>query len=67
VTGVAWLVALVCIVSGLTFLVCCAHIARREVDPTQRSIDGFGRALRPVLLRVRDETDRTRRRLDRET
>jgi hypothetical protein len=49
---------------GLTLLTVLASRVRGEVDPTRRSIDAFGRELRPVLLRVRDETRRTRRRFD---
>jgi hypothetical protein len=42
----------------------CALRVRREVDGTSRTIDQFGRELRPALLRVRDDTARTRRRRD---
>jgi hypothetical protein len=43
----------------------CALRVRREVDVTYRTIDQFGRELRPALVRVREETANTRRRLDR--
>jgi len=49
---------------GMIVLGWCGLRVRREVDGTSRAIDQFGRQLRPALLRVRDETARTRRRLD---
>jgi hypothetical protein len=49
---------------GMVVLGWCALIVRREVDGTTRSIDLFGRELRPALLRVRNDTARARRRLD---
>ena len=49
---------------GMIVLGWCALTVRREVDRTTRSIDLFGRELRPALLRVRDDTARARRRLD---
>jgi hypothetical protein len=61
---VIWLLPFVCAFVGLTLLTVLASRVRGEVDPTRRSIDAFGRELRPVLLRVRDETRRTRRRFD---
>ncbi len=49
---------------GMIVLGWCALTVRREVDGTIRSIELFGRELRPALLRVRDDTARARRRLD---
>jgi hypothetical protein len=49
---------------GMVLLGWCGLRVRREVDGTSRTIDQFGRELRPALLRVRDETARARRRLD---
>ncbi len=49
---------------GMIVLGWCALNVRREVDGTIRSIELFGRELRPALLRVRDDTARARRRLD---
>ena len=49
---------------GMIVLGWCGLRVRREVDGTCRTIDRFGRELRPALLRVRDDTARTRRRLD---
>ena len=59
-----WLVPFVCALAGLAVLVVLSARVRDEVGPTRESFDHFGRRLRPVLLRVRDETDRTRRRFD---
>ncbi len=59
-----WMVPLLCAAAGVMMLAWCALRVRREVDATYRTIDQFGRELRPALLRVRDETARTRRRLD---
>ncbi len=59
-----WLVPFVCALGGLALLTALAARVRSEIDPTVRSIDRFGRELRPVLLRVRDETRRTRDRFD---
>ena len=59
-----WLVPFVCALAGLALLTILAARVRAEIDPTARSMDRFGRELRPVLLRVRDETRRTRDRFD---
>jgi hypothetical protein len=64
VTVVLWVLPLICAAVGMVVLAWCALRVRREVDPTYRAIDRFGRELRPALLRVSDETARTRRRLD---
>jgi len=49
---------------GMIVLAWCGTRVRREVDMASRSIEQFGSQLRPALLRVRDDTARTRRRLD---
>ena len=59
-----WLVPFVCALVGLAVLTVLAARVRAEINPTNRSLDRFGRGLRPVLLRVRDETSRTRDRFD---
>ena len=59
-----WVLPLICAAVGLVVLAWCALRVRRELDPTYRSIDRFGRELRPALVRVRDESARARRRLD---
>jgi hypothetical protein len=59
-----WMLPLVTAAVGMVVLGWCALRVRREVDGTSRTIDKFGRELRPALLRVRDDTARTRRRLD---
>ena len=56
---------LVCAAVGIALLAWLASRVRREVDPTREAVDGLGRRVRPALLRVRDETARTRRRFDR--
>jgi hypothetical protein len=48
--------------AGVAVLVYLTVRAQREVGETTRTIDGFQRAMQPALLRVRDETARTRRR-----
>jgi hypothetical protein len=50
--------------TGMIVLAWCGLRVRRDVEGTYRAIDQFGRELRPALLRVRDDTARTRRRLD---
>jgi hypothetical protein len=65
VIAVLWVVPLLSAAVGLIVLAWCALRVRREVDATYRTIDQFGRELRPALVRVRDETANTRRRLDR--
>jgi hypothetical protein len=61
-----WVVPLVVAAVGCLILAALALRVRSEIDPTRRSIDRFGKELRPILLRVRDETARTRRRFDSE-
>ncbi len=59
-----WVVAALIAVFGMIVLAGCASRVAREIDPTYRSIAKFGSELRPALLRVRDETARTRGRFD---
>jgi hypothetical protein len=61
-----WVLPLVLAAAGASLLVWLAVRARNEIDPTRRSIALFGGELRPVLLRVRDETAQTRRRYERD-
>jgi hypothetical protein len=61
---VLWILPLLIAATGMIVLGLCGLRVHREVDATARSIDQFGRELRPVLLRVRDDTARARRRLD---
>lgn len=56
---------LVCAAVGIALLAWLAARVRREIDPTRDTVDELGRRLRPALVRVRDETARTRRRFDR--
>ena len=59
-----WVLPLAILAVGLVLLTYMAMRLQREIEPTRRSIDHFGRTLRPALLRVRDESRRTRHRLD---
>jgi cytochrome c-type biogenesis protein CcmH/NrfF len=58
-----WVVPLALALIGTALVLYLAMRANDEIAPTKRSIDAFGRELRPALLRLRDETDRTRRRV----
>ena len=51
---------------GLALLSILALRVRREVGPTVTVIDQFGRRQHLALLRLRDETARTRRQLRRD-
>jgi cytochrome c-type biogenesis protein CcmH/NrfF len=64
VSGVLWMIPLAAAVLGLLVVAYCAMLARREIDPTTRAIDRLGRDLRAALVRVRTDTERTRRRFD---
>ena len=59
-----WVLPLALLAVGLVLLTYMAVRMQREIEPTKRTIDHFGRALRPALVRVRDESRRTRHRLD---
>ena len=59
-----WVLPLACAAVGLVVLAWCAARVRREMEPTSRSMHRFGQELKPVLLRVRNETRRTRRHFD---
>jgi hypothetical protein len=58
-----WIVPMIVALAGAALLVLLALRAQREVSQTNGAIDTFQRALQPALLRVRDETARTRRRI----
>ena len=59
-----WVLPLALLAVGLVVLTYMAMRLQREIEPTNRSIELFGRTLRPALVRVRDESRRTRSRLD---
>jgi hypothetical protein len=59
-----WVLPLALLAVGLVLLMYITARLQREIEPTNRSIDQFGRSLRPALVRVRDESRRTRSRLD---
>ena len=59
-----WVLPLALLAVGLVLLTYMAMRLQREIEPTNRAIDQFGRSLRPALVRVRDESRRTRSRLD---
>jgi cytochrome c-type biogenesis protein CcmH/NrfF len=61
---VLWVVPLVCAVLGMIVAATAALRVRREIDPTYRAIERFGRELRPALVRVHEHTARARRRVD---
>jgi hypothetical protein len=58
-----WVVPFISALLGVVLVVWCAIRANDQVEPTRRSIDAFGRELRPALIRLRDETARTHRRV----
>lgn len=60
-----WFVPLVVAVAGVALVAYLVSQLHREIEPTQRSIRMFGREVRPAVVRVRDETARTRDRLRR--
>ena len=57
-----WLVPLTIALVGSIVCVLLAARVQREIPPTERALDGFGRAVRPALVRVRDENERARNR-----
>jgi len=61
---VLWILPLVVLLAGLGLLAVLAARLRDEIPPTQRALRVFGREVRPALVRVRDETARTRARND---
>ena len=60
------MLALAVCLTGLTILTVLARRVRREVGPTVAVIDQFGRRQQLALLRLRDETEGTRRQLRRD-
>ena len=57
-----WIVPLAFVVVGVAVLVLLAARAAHEAEATEQTMRLFGRTVRPALLRVRDETTRTRAR-----
>jgi hypothetical protein len=49
--------------AGVSVLVFLAVRAQHQAADTKSAIDRFQRTLQPALLRVRDETTRTQRRI----
>ena len=58
-----WVVPLVISLVGVALLAWLGVRVQHEVQPTRRALDRFGRDLQPVLLRLRDDTQRTRGRI----
>ncbi|HWS44444.1 MAG TPA: hypothetical protein VN636_01160 [Acidimicrobiia bacterium] len=61
-----WIATLGIAVAGTVLLIVLAARVRREAGATERVLDRFGRELHPALLRVRNDTSRTRARVPRE-
>lgn len=57
-----WIAPLIVALAGTSLLAYLAAQVRREILPTEKVIDEFGRTLRLALVRTRDETARTRAR-----
>ena len=57
-----WLVPLTVAFVGSIVCVLLAARVQREIPPTERALDSFGRGVRPALVRVRDETRHARNR-----
>ncbi len=57
-----WLLPLALVVAGSIVLAVLAARLRREILPTERALESFGRTLVPALVRVRNETTHTRAR-----
>jgi len=53
---------LIVALAGTSLLAYLAAQVRREIPPTEKVVDEFGRTLRPALVRTRDENARTRAR-----
>jgi hypothetical protein len=58
-----WVVPLVISLAGMALLTWLGVRVQREVQPTRHALDRFGRELQPALLRVREDTRRTRGRI----
>ena len=65
VVYVTGLLPLVIAASGTALLAWLVTRVRREIRPTRESFDRLGRGLRPALLELRAETERTRAELAR--
>jgi len=61
---VLWVIPAVCAALGMIVVAYAALRVHREINPTFRTIERFGREMQPALLRVRDQTARARRRVD---
>jgi|tagenome__1003787_1003787.scaffolds.fasta_scaffold20725972_2 hypothetical protein len=58
-----WVLPLAISLVGVALLTWLGLRVQHEVLPTRRALDRFGRELQPVLLRVRQDTERTRGRI----
>ena len=57
-----WIAPLLVALAGTSLLAYLAAQVRREIPPTEKVVDEFGRTLRPALVRTRDEAFRARAR-----
>ncbi len=57
-----WLLPLLASLAGIVVLAVLATRVRREIEPTERALRGFGATVRPAMVRVREQTARTRAR-----
>ena len=57
-----WLLPFGLVVAGSILLAVLAARLRREILPTERALESFGRTMVPALVRVRNETTHTRAR-----
>ncbi len=60
-----WMVTLAIAVMGGALLALLAARVRREIPPSRDAFDRLGRDLRPALIELRTQTDRTRAELAR--
>jgi hypothetical protein len=59
------MLALVIAALGTTLLAVLVERVRREIPPTRAAFDRLGRELRPALVELRTQTERTRSELAR--
>jgi len=59
---VLWLLPLLASLAGIIVLALLATRVRREIEPTERALRSFGRTVQPAVIRVREQTARTRTR-----
>ena len=57
-----WIAPLIVALAGTSLLAYLAAQVRRQIPPTEKVIDEFGRTLRPALVRTQDENARARAR-----